>query len=105
MVDLKGYFEETSPYISLMTKDDCRPSDADGTCAFCKDRKRKDHEGSKGLVALFEDYNLIAPEDLEELSNHKYLLCPADIKAFVFKTRVWGKLLLESKNGWHTDRG
>jgi len=78
-----------------MTMDDYRPSPADGACAFCtEDQKRQDHEGKTGLVALFEDYNLIVPEYHDELSRHKYLLCPADIKAFVFKTRVWGTCLL-----------
>jgi hypothetical protein len=97
MVDLTSYFEEhkaSTRHQSLLDKEDCRPSPADGACAFCKDQKRQDHEGKIGLVSLFDDYNLIDPEDHDELSSHKYLLCPADIKAFVFKTRVWGTCLL-----------
>lgn len=80
-----------------MTNEDCRSSSADGACAFCKDQKRQDHEGKTGLVMLFDDYNFIVPEDHDELSSHKYLLCPAIIKAFVFKTRVWGTCLLTTR--------
>ncbi|KAK0753083.1 hypothetical protein B0T18DRAFT_6384 [Schizothecium vesticola] len=96
MVDLNSYFEESEAsigYRSLldkddvrktwMTKEDCRSSPADGACAFCtEDQKRQDHEGKLGLVALFDDYNLIVPENHDELGSHMYLLCPADIKAF-----------------------
>lgn len=117
MVDLDGYFEEQEAVPryerisdkeeirkTLMTNEDCRPSSADGACAFCKDQKRQDHEGKTGLVALFDDYNFIVPEDHDELSSHKYLLCPADIKAFVFKTRVWGTCLLTTRRA-HIAKG
>ncbi|KAK1831670.1 hypothetical protein QBC39DRAFT_350605 [Podospora conica] len=88
MVDIKGYFEEQQgSRPETMGKEDCRPSDADGSCAFCKERKQKGHVGKTGVMALFEDYNNIYPD--EELTNHQYLLCPAEIEAFVFKTRAW----------------
>lgn len=116
MVDLDSYFEEkeaTPRYDlvdkepvrkTLMTNEDCRSSSADGACAFCKDQKGKDHEGKTGLVALFDDYNFIVPADHDELSSHKYLLCPAIIKAFVFKTRVWGTCLLTTRRA-HIAKG
>lgn len=106
MVDLDSFFEEqeaTPRYErildmedirrTLMNNEDCRSSSDDGACVFCKDQKRQNQQGKTGLVALFDDYNFIVPEDHDELSSHKYLLCPAEIKAFVFKTRVWGTCL------------
>jgi len=106
MVDLKSYFEDSNIFQErsgrahasvahwedLMSTDDCRPSFVDGTCAFCQDLESKGHRGKQGQVALFGDYNFIDPEDHEELSSHIYMLCPAEIKAFAFKTRMWGKI-------------
>ena len=71
-----------------MSPEDCRPSFVDGTCAFCKEHSGEGQ--SQGLAPLFNDYNCIAPEEVEELENHMYLLCPPRVKAFVFKTRMWG---------------
>lgn len=107
MVDLKGYFQDMNVIQDgkshasrpdLMCTDDCRPSFVDGTCAFCQDRKSAGRKGTQGVIALFEDYNFIVPEDDWEPENHIYLLCPVGIKAFAFKTRMWGKLSLPWEN-------
>jgi len=114
MVDLKAYFQDMNtpkepmnfPILrsgamgppsrvkNLMFTEDCRPTFVDGTCAFCRDLKSEENRGEQQQVAMFEDYNFIAPEDEPVLDNHQYLLCPAEIQAFAFKTRVWGKLPL-----------
>lgn len=68
--------------MELMSADDCRPSFGDGTCAFCRDLKSKDHQGERRQLALFGDYNFIPPEDETRLNNHQHLVCVAEIKVF-----------------------
>lgn len=95
MVDQKSWHADGFPPPRLLDNSDCRPTAADGTCAFCKTRKKtSDGESKHGIQPLFDGYNQISPEDEEEdeLYSHVYLLCPVEMRAFVFKTRRWGKL-------------
>ncbi|KAM7202928.1 hypothetical protein V8F20_004175 [Naviculisporaceae sp. PSN 640] len=90
MVDQKTWHADGNPPLRLLDSSDCRPTAADGTCAFCRSRKKNsDGESKLGVQPLFEDYNKLVPEDEDDLYSHIYLLCPVEMKAFVFKTRNW----------------
>lgn len=85
MVDMESSDSEKA---CLKPNTDCRDFISDCVCRVC----RKRHEiGDKKMLALFEDYCYISPTELDQLSNHQYLLCPYQIPAFIFKTREWGK--------------
>ena len=86
MVDMESY---DGPRPMLMVNSDCRTFISDCSCHICHGRRAN---GNRKLVALFEDYNGLSPEEWDELKDHQYLLCPVEIAAFVFKTREWGKI-------------
>ena len=89
MTDLTGYYtEETIDQPYLMTEPDGRNWTSDCSCSHCKDSK---NGNEKKVEAMFEQYNNITLEHWDELTFHQYLLCPVEIKAFVFATRKWGK--------------
>ncbi len=93
MTDLKSYFTDCpdTEKPDLMGLRDLRNWASDCRCTVCKDRKNSTDATTKQITSLFEEYNDIAIEDNETLTNHEYFLCPAYIKAFVFRTRKWGK--------------
>ncbi|KAK4167749.1 ATPase [Cladorrhinum sp. PSN259] len=100
MLDLKGYYTNAEGLQPprLMDISDCRPTLADGTCAFCKDKAKGDAKetGEKRTVALFSDYRDIDIDDHDSLSDFQYLLCPVEIPGFVFKTRKWEFLYIDN---------
>ncbi|KAK3994205.1 ATPase [Cladorrhinum sp. PSN332] len=112
MIDPKGYYmnREGDAPPSFIGSSDCRPSLADGTCAFCKDHAkiRTNSEGGaakNGIVALYGDYNDITLEDYDQLTVHQYLLCPIEIQGFVFKTRKWERLFVWNFSEAEWDEG
>lgn len=68
--------------------EDIRTFSSDCPCATCERRRAK---GEKRVTPLFEDYKSIHLSQDGELTDHAYLLCPVVMRAFVFKTRLWGK--------------
>jgi hypothetical protein len=88
MLDLKSYFAEFRAAPALMDTSDCRTAISDCTCAVCMETRPKTE---RKIVALFDDYNSLSPEEDDELSPHHYLLCQFEVPAFVFKKRKWGK--------------
>ena len=77
-------FREEFPFLF----DDIREWQSDCTCAVCRE---KSADETTKFVPLFQGYDEpIIPDD-QPLTNHKYMLLPSAIPAFVFKTRVWGK--------------
>ncbi|KAF9891838.1 hypothetical protein FE257_003323 [Aspergillus nanangensis] len=99
MADLVSYYTHTlSPKPILMDISDCRNWSSDCECSICKGKRAGQQ---RNLESRFEDYNLLTLEsndkDLKleadcELTPHQYLLCPAEIPAYVFKTRTWETL-------------
>ena len=89
MVDLAGFYNErVSREPILMGDEDCRSWKSDCDCSLCKRNLKLD---TKKISPLFGDYNNLTWFDDLELTPHKYLLCPQEIYAFVFRTRIWGK--------------
>jgi hypothetical protein len=89
MVDSNKYYTEfPSDKPILMDVSDCRKWISDCTCTVCKEHKGRE---AKKLQSPFESYNHITLERWHDLKLHQYLLCPKDIRAFVFRTRNWGK--------------
>lgn len=89
MTDMQQYYADNHTSKPQFTDvSDLRRWTTDCTCAVCKVR-------SVDLVAAarsnFEDYQTATRVDNPELTDHKYLLCPFEIPAFVFKTRSWGE--------------
>jgi len=90
MVDLEGFYEQSvySEKPKLLKSDDCRKWGSDCQCIACRDRRKNVEEGS----SFFIRYHDITPLQWEEgLTDHQYLLCPYEIRAFAFRTRSWGK--------------
>lgn len=88
MSDLESFYKENSGFIpAVMDTDDLRNWTTDCVCTVCKKRKVGSGEA---VTSRFDDYNGI-PLDCGELTAHQYLLCPFEIKAFVFATRTWRK--------------
>lgn len=89
MVDMESYYErcpEEQP--NLLEDLDCRRWSSDCACSICAQRTL--HSGG-AVASVFDSYNNITLESSDELTRHKYLLCPRHIPAFVFKLRKWGK--------------
>lgn len=89
MADLKSYMSEGIYHRkpTLMNRDDLRIWDPSCYCAVCSVRK-----DVKSIEPLFERYNRITP-DYHTLTRHGYFLCDFTMKAFVFRTRAWGKYM------------
>ena len=90
MTDLNSYYIE-APYKKpiLMDAGDCRNWISDCQCPMCKSSKGT--EGKK-IQGRFADYNKMTLLLSNELTYHRYLLCPREMVVFVFRTRNWGKL-------------
>src|SRR5687767_14701377 len=71
----------------LMDKTDLRSYHSDCRCPVCRNKPPQE----KSVRARFEEYGSITLEAHTNLNDHAYLLCPKEIRAFVFKTRQWGK--------------
>jgi hypothetical protein len=90
MADVESFYAENPTRKPELLPDtsDCRNWISDCTCPFCKEKKIAK---TKRVASSFEDYNTVSLEWSESLSTHQYLLCPNDIRAFVFRTRTWGE--------------
>ncbi|KAI5926623.1 P-loop containing nucleoside triphosphate hydrolase protein [Camillea tinctor] len=86
MADLKSYYTNEGSGPRLLGRADCRNWTSDCRCAVCK---RKNTGSEKKVVALYEDYNMIAIETTDTLTRHQYFLCHFEMMAFVFRTRTW----------------
>lgn len=97
MSDPKSYYVEIDwdEKPALMDRSDCRNWVSDCACTVCKERKTGPR---KQMKSVFDSYNGITLESWHRLTPHQYLLCPVEIKAFIFATRQWGKKKLLSKS-------
>lgn len=74
--------------IPVQIFEDLRGWQSDCSCTVCQQRKTR---SDKPIVSLFENYQWFSPSEIETLTDHQYMLCPLEIPAFVFRTRVWGR--------------
>ncbi|KAI1502348.1 P-loop containing nucleoside triphosphate hydrolase protein [Biscogniauxia marginata] len=85
MADLKSYYASDGIKPTLLETTDCRNWTSDCKCAVCKNKGTD----KSNMVSLFEDYNYIAIETEDTLTQHQYFLCHFEMRAFVFRTRTW----------------
>ena len=86
MADLVSYYtENVDEKPTHIGRSDIRNWVSDCTCLVCKEKE------PATKVALFNLYDTITLESRRTLTPHEYLLCPAEIPAYVFRTRTWGK--------------
>jgi hypothetical protein len=80
-----------------LSTDDLRSHKLRCPCPACQ-IKDQPKDGDDNVKPLFEDYDNLAPpcKGGPELTNHQCLLCPSEMRMFVFKTRRW--LLLDVAN-------
>lgn len=91
MLDTEFYFED---YGRVLDHDelyyfDLTVSSSDCSCTVCKQKQTR---SGHATTALFEAYRTLDPRKQATLSDHQYMLMPIEVPAFVFKTRVWGKI-------------
>src|SRR3569833_1974674 len=94
MSDLSTYFKDDSADIpEFMDTTDIRNWNSDCICEVCESKRDAtvSKTTTKEFTSLFEDYDLIDIERQTELSQHQYILCPHQIKAFNFRTLIWGE--------------
>jgi hypothetical protein len=72
---------------NLMDRSDHRNFVSDCPCHICSKFKKEKVQ----KTAIFDRYDKITPRNEWTLTNHQYFLCAKQIRAFVFKTRTWGK--------------
>lgn len=95
MTDAQQYYAENQDSRrEHLEGSDLRRWTNDCVCSVCKQRSIKLETGTQ---SMFESYSKITRLRTSQLSDHKYLLCPFEVPAFVFKTRSWGKTLLNSE--------
>lgn len=87
MVDLKTYYlSNKTPDVAMISEDNTWVSDC--ICPVCSGRQEKALETKR---TRFYDYDGLSIDVYDTLSDHQYFLLPKTIRAFVFKTRVWGE--------------
>lgn len=87
MSDIEAYYTEDERRPELMDDSDLRDWHSDCLCLVC----RRKGVGGKNITPLFGDYGDSTLHKDESLLDHQYMLCPVQIPAFVFRTRVWGR--------------
>jgi hypothetical protein len=91
MLDIDMYHQSHNKSVLILDDsiyDDLRAWQSDCSCTVCKQTKTG---SDKAMASLFENYVSIDPSKTETLTGHQYMLCPVEIPAFVFRTRVWGR--------------
>ncbi|KAI3321961.1 P-loop containing nucleoside triphosphate hydrolase protein [Xylariaceae sp. AK1471] len=91
MADIEAFYAGGGLKPTLMDSKDCRHWIPDCNCRVCRIKGTKG-QPEKTIVSLFEDYNDITMELVDELTPHQYFMCSFETRAFVFKTRMWEKL-------------
>lgn len=91
MLDTELYFEDYAQALELedLHFADHKVSSSECSCTVCKQKQTR---SGHATAALFEAYRSLDPKKQAILSDHQYMLMPIEVPAFVFKTRVWGKI-------------
>ncbi|KAL3421222.1 ATPase family AAA domain-containing protein 3B 1 [Phlyctema vagabunda] len=97
MVDMKAFYahagDSLAPPDLMGTTKDMDTWVSDCLCKVCNSR-RENGEMLRGK-AEFAKFHETFPQDWEELGDDMYYLLPANIPAYVFKTRHWELLQVE----------
>jgi hypothetical protein len=91
MVDLKTYYsgEGLDKRPNLLYNDmDSRTWISDCGCELCQNRRGEKIKIEKNPWAA---YHKISQESYHKVTDHICFLCPAEVPAFIFKTRTWGE--------------
>lgn len=87
MVDVLAYFEQEVRLAERFDDCGCRPG---LLCARCAESIL--HKFKNDLK--YGNNDDIRPENVKELTDLQYFLCPHAVPAYSFKTREWGNYIL-----------
>jgi hypothetical protein len=93
MVDMNAFYEQ-NPHRRpehMDEKSDIRGWISDCTCPVCSGRREAK---SDQAISMFADYTILPKVDKQwdyGLEDHRALLLPGQVWAYVFRTRSWGR--------------
>lgn len=93
MTDMQEYYANISTKPNFLDDSDLRKWVSDCICDVCRKSIKLETEMDFILAEYCKTTRIVSPE----LSDHRYLLCPYEIPAFVFKTRTWGETLFQPR--------
>ena len=93
MVDTEMYYAEVTSEVKPALGEVGDGPDHGVSVCLCDVCLRSQQRPVRPKSSRYSDYENLYPETTNSLTDHQYFLCSGAVRAFVFKSRTWGKSL------------